>query len=107
MVGKPQFTPTFSFGNVAQIGITVAAMAVAWGNFQTKVSNNAEQVHTVIQAIEDASDEAQRDKEALGARIRYLEAQSARTDERYNLILQMISEMKTQVNELTKMQISR
>lgn len=117
---RPEFTPSISLGNIITLGMGVMAMAVGWGVIQTKVTHlenfqerSEERITARMEAQADFNkhmDErlrivekrsAQTKSSGLQSRVRKLEDMSARTDERYGLILTMMSELKNQVGALT------
>lgn len=101
-IGKPEFTPTISIGNIVQICSTIAIIAVGWGYLQQKVAANTGQYERISTMIELEFQQAKRDDEAVAARVRELETQSARMDERFTLILTLMGELKQQVSELPR-----
>lgn len=100
---KLEFTPTLSFGTIVQIVIVIVGCAVAWGLLQAKVEHSKETFDYRVFQITSELKNYILEADALAARIRILENQSARSDERFTLILTMITEIKDQVGELSKL----
>ena len=82
---------TTKISGLIPIVSVIVAMALGWGELRNQVTSQEkfrEELTTYTNKMED--------------RIRYLESQGARMDERFNLILQGVTELKTQLNDLSE-----
>lgn len=89
MPPKPEFTKQISFGQVVQILVLVAGF---WGGYvllQKQSEDNAE-------AIQDARSE----RVALELRIRSVENQQARADERFSNILSYLARIDSRLERI-------
>lgn len=89
MPPKPEFTKQISFGQVIQILVLVAGF---WGGYvllQKQSEDNAE-------AIQDARSE----RVALEIRIRSVENQQARADERFSNILGYLARIDSRLERI-------
>ena len=99
---KPAFTPSISFGNLLTLATIVVAVGIAWGQVTSSIeserslrSQNQEQV---IEAVSGIS----RDNEKMEQRVRNLEQQQARIDERFTMMITLLTDLKTEVSRLTQ-----
>ena len=82
---------TAKISGLIPIVSVIVAMALGWGELRNQVTAQEkfrEELTTYTSKMED--------------RIRYLENQGSRMDERFNLILQGVTELKTQINDLSE-----
>jgi len=80
MPPKPEFTGTISWGQAIQAGVLIIGFTSGYAllQFQTKAAT---------QALEDAQNE----RAKLEIRLRVVETQQARADERFSSILSMLA----------------
>lgn len=92
-----------SLGHLLTVGLAALAFAVAWGEWKAGMVAQDQRIAAeasarqalesrIIEELLKASN-ARREQES---RIRYVEQQAARTDERFTLILSSLSELKAQ-----------
>ena len=82
---------TTKISSLIPIVSVIVAMALGWGELRNQVISQEkfrEELTTYTSKMED--------------RIRYLESQGARMDERFNLILQGVTELKSQIGDLSE-----
>ena len=86
------------------LGASAIAIALAWGEMKSQMTSEETfrkeaiaQLLTEMTRISDAYDK-------LEHRTRMVEEQGARTDERFTMILTLMSELKAQVSALTERQ---
>lgn len=99
---KPSFTSSISFGNLLTILTFVVASAVAWGQLTSEISgernlrtSNQEQIMNMLIDYNKTNDEVEQ-------RVRDLEQQQARSDERFTMLISLMTELKTEVSQLAK-----
>lgn len=102
---KPAFTPSISFGNLLTLATIIVAVGVAWGQVTSSIeserslrSQNQEQV---IEAVSGIS----RDNEKMEQRVRALEQQQARIDERFTMMISLLTDLKTEVSRLAQQEV--
>lgn len=83
------------------LGAAIVAIAVGWGELKTMVENEEKFREDFLKSQDKFQAQVEEDSTKLEDRIRYLESQGARMDERFNLILQGVTELKTQIGELS------
>lgn len=99
---KPSFSSSISVGNVLTIVALVAGVAIAWGRIESKISSESEMRSQQFSTVSAAVESSQHFRGRMDERLRYLEEQVARTDERFTLILTLMSEMKEEIAHLSK-----
>ncbi|MEM9522760.1 MAG: hypothetical protein AAF982_01995 [Pseudomonadota bacterium] len=86
---KPIFTRTISFGNLVQIVLIVVGLAGSWAVMKSDISR-----------IDAAAADAKTIRIAIEARVRVLENQAARSDERYTNLLSNIQAIRDAIARL-------
>lgn len=97
---KPTFKMEISITTVISLLFPLLALAVTWGQFTSR-----------FDAFEAARDESNKriltemngalaSRQQMEQRLRYVEEQVARTDERYTIILEKIMELKENVEDI-------
>lgn len=105
MIKKPELTPSLSFGNIVTLLTLVVGLGVGWGKLQGQVTRLQDQNVLTAKEVQEVSREFRKTQNTLEERIRRQEELNARMDERFTLILSMISEVKSQVTSLTEAQL--
>lgn len=93
---KPVFTRTISFGNMVQIALILIALGGAWATMQGELADMGEDVIAERDRIDDAIEA----RIAVEARVRALEIEAARADERYSQLVAMISTIRDSIVRL-------
>ncbi|WP_320176616.1 hypothetical protein [Roseovarius pacificus] len=86
---KPQFSMTFNFGHLLQIGTVVIAATVGWVTMDARTSSNKESISNM-----------QRDLTQAVARIRSVETSSIRADERLQNIFGLLSRIDARLERI-------
>jgi hypothetical protein len=86
---KPIFTRQFSFGNAVQIGVLLVSLAVVYATLDARSKANTEATLANRQAIA-----------AQELRMRALEQNFARTDERLSSILTLVTRIDAKLERL-------
>ena len=102
---KPELTPSLSFGNIVTLVTLVIGLGVGWGKLQSQVERLQDQNVQTAEKVAEIAAEFKETQGAMEERIRRQEELNARMDERFTLILSMISEVKSQVTSLTEAQL--
>ena len=89
MAERPQFTATISLGNALQIAILLVGLGVGWMTIKAQGEANSSALATAAQ-----------DRSNMEIRIRALENQSARADERFTSILGYLSRIDTRLERI-------
>lgn len=99
---KPVLTPNLSFGNVLTIVTLVVGGAIAWGQLTAQLSAEKDlRLASQIQ-FEQSLDLASDNNSKVEQRLRDLEQQQARVDERFTMILTLMTDLKAQVTKLAE-----
>ena len=94
----PTFTDTFSFGNAIQIFVILVAAAGGWFQLQAQANSTEKSTAALVEATRDATTARQ----ALEVRVRALETQVARSDERFSSILGYLSRIDTRLERIER-----
>jgi hypothetical protein len=86
---KPEFTWQFNLGHLLQVGATLVAVAVGWSVLDTRSQSNATAIAAIHVQLRDSEN-----------RLRVVEIQVTRADERYNAILDMLSRIDTRLERI-------
>lgn len=86
---KPQFSMSINLGHVLQIMSLVVAMVVGWMQLEARTSANAEKIERI-------------EKEAAQERprLRALEREVARSDERFSSILAYLTRIEARLEKM-------
>jgi outer membrane murein-binding lipoprotein Lpp len=95
---RPRFSPQISLGNVIQIGLLVVGMAVGWTQLQSAVDGNTRAIDGLGQVVEARRLRA----DAMEARVRALENEAARADERFSNILTMLARIDSKLERIER-----
>ena len=96
---RPVFTRTISFGNVVQIATLLLAVGAGWATLNGELGNVGEDVEAVSARVDDGA--AQR--AAVEVRVRALEIEAARADERYSQLVTMIAAIRDSIIRLEQL----
>ncbi len=91
----PKFTGQISVGNLIQIAILVFGLGVGWTTLQAADREHAQSITLNASQIKEIEQARQRALE----RLRALEQDNARDDERISLILQILARIEAQLEE--------
>lgn len=80
MTTKPTFTSQISLGNWITIGALVATLAVGWGVMQTQQASNQLSIAEIDAELA-----------SIRVRVRKLETEDARSQERYSALLNLLN----------------
>lgn len=99
---KPTFTTSISFGNIITIVSFIVAGGIAWGQLTSEIASERDMRSVsqdqLVQQVKTSGDE----KDKIEARVRDLEQQQARIDERFTMLISLMTDLKTEVSQLTK-----
>ncbi|MBR9764412.1 MAG: hypothetical protein GYB53_13020 [Rhodobacteraceae bacterium] len=96
MAGKPEFTPTISFGNLVQIVLILLGGAGAFYAMRAQTETNASEIARSAVELKEARAEQNR----LEARVRALENEQARADERFSSILGLLARIDARLERI-------
>ena len=85
----PTLTSQISLGNLLQMGVTLAALAFGWAMLDARSATNAVAIVKL-----------QEENNAFESRLRGLETQVARADERYVAILDMLARIDKRLERI-------
>lgn len=91
MPPKPQFTPNISFGNVVQIALLAVGFGGGYAMIEESTSDN-----------EAAIALAKSERGAMELRLRTLEMQQARADERFTSVMQSLARIEGKLERIEK-----
>ena len=105
---KPVYqAPVFSMGNIIALIVPLVSIAIAWGQMSMRVDSMVKSQTEFVQRMDTDIRSAAQFRAALEQRLRVVEQQNIRNDERFSLILSTMTELKAQVTALTKSSIKR
>jgi hypothetical protein len=84
------------------LGAAVVAIALAWGELRTQMRLEQKFREEAISQVSQELNRIGASYDKLETRARELEEQGARIDERFSMILSLMTELKTQVTALTQ-----
>lgn len=98
---------TTKITNLLPLGGAIVAIALGWGEMKSQmVAEQKFREDAFLKMNQELSRSAAL-YDKLEGRIRELEAQGARVDERFTLLLTLMSEMKAQVSALNEKSLGR
>lgn len=80
----------------------IVALALAWGELRTQMRSEQKFREDAISQVSQELTRIGTSYEQLETRARALEEQGARIDERFSMILSLMTELKAQVSELSR-----
>lgn len=80
----------------------IVALALAWGELRTQMRSEQKFREDAILQVSQELNRIGASYDKLETRARELEEQGARIDERFSMILSLMTELKAQVSELTR-----
>jgi uncharacterized protein HemX len=96
----PSIENKITTGNILTIAALVVAMGVAWGTMQAQLVAMRDRVVT----IEVQADRSRAERQAAMAdqeiRLRAVEASQARSDERFNSVLQILGRIEARLERI-------
>lgn len=90
MPPAPEFTPTISFGNVIQILVFVVGISGSYFMMSAQAAENARAIDTIIAY-----------NSALEARIRKVEQDQVRSEEKFANILVVLGRIEVQLDRMS------
>ncbi len=84
------------------LGAAVVAIALAWGELRTQMRLEQKFREEAISQVSQELNRIGASYDKLETRARELEEQGARIDERFSMILSLMTELKAQVTALTQ-----
>lgn len=92
----PLFSRQISVGNVLQIGIMIVGLTIGWITMDLRSQGNQEALVTISGDVADL----QTDIDSLDARLRNVETEQARADERFGSILAILSRIDARLERI-------
>lgn len=86
---KPKFTRDISFGQLVQIVVLVAGFAGGYAIIQKQTSDNQRAIVLAAQ-----------DRAAIDTRLRVVEVQQARADERFSSIMSLLGRIDSRLERI-------
>ncbi|TCP43926.1 hypothetical protein [Rhodovulum marinum] len=93
---KPVFTRTISVGNVIQVAVILVGFGGSW----VAMTSDLAAVASDVAAVEEEIDEAAAARLVVEGRVRALEIEAARADERYSQLLANIQAIRDSIARL-------
>lgn len=90
-MARPEFTPAISLGNLIQIAVLLIGLGGAWAVLSTNLDYQASRIAANSAAIRE-----------METRVRTLEADAARADERFTNILALLSRIDNRLERIEK-----
>lgn len=90
-MARPEFTPAISLGNLIQIAVLLVGLGGAWAILSTNLDYQASRIAANSAAIRE-----------IEVRVRTLEANYARSDERYASLLALLSRIDNRLERIEK-----
>lgn len=99
---KPAFTPSISFGNIVTLVTIVVTAGIAWGQIKAEIASekslrSISETH-VAQAVASTVDSNTK----MEQRVRDLEQQQARIDERFTMVITLLTELKSEISRINE-----
>lgn len=93
---KPIFTRNISFGNVVQISILLVGLGSAWATFTADLKDVSDDVASIAGLVAKGGEE----RSSVESRVRALEIEAARSDERYSQLLASLEAIRSAIVRL-------
>lgn len=97
---RPVYKPEISLGTLIQIAVILFTVGVAWSNVDGKTKANAESILRVDAYQRETAARQDRDMQSAKLQIRSLETASARADERYDAIYNLLARIETRLERI-------
>lgn len=108
-MGSPKIDNTVSIGsilNMVGLGITIIGLIVgitmSWSQMDSQMASEKTFREEAVKQITQTINSAAQSRDKLEARIRILEEMTARSDERFSMLLSMMSEMKIDISKIAE-----
>lgn len=92
----------FSVGNLVTIVVLIATTSGAWYSTQHQVVANKDATNALAASIRSESEARSKADSALEVRVRPLELQAARSDERFNSVLQVLGRIEARLERMER-----
>jgi hypothetical protein len=93
---SPIFLRSISVGNVIQIGVMIIGLTVGWITMDMRSQGNTQ----ALQALGTDITSIQDDIDGFDARMRVVETEQARADERFGSILSLLSRIDARLERI-------
>lgn len=97
---SPFFSRQISVGNVLQIGVMIIGLTVGWITMDLRSQGN----HQALSEIGVDMQDLQEDLDTLDVRLRNVETEQARADERFGSILAILSRIDARLERIEESQ---
>lgn len=89
-----------SVGSLINLGALVVAVAVGWGVMAERGQHTREGMDSLTRTLGQEVNARRESQQSLDARIRALESAQARSDERFNSVLQVLGRIEARLERL-------
>lgn len=106
-MSRPTFKPEISLGTLVQIAVILVTVAVAWQDVRSKTIANADAIVRNDSYQREISLRQEREIQAAKQQIRVLETSSARQDERYAAIFDLLGRIDARLERIEEAENGR
>ena len=90
MSARPTFSPNISLGNALQIVTMIVMVVAGYVVIDQRSTANTDAIRELSDDLRDVTRDGQVQREGIAVRVRYLETQAARVDERYSAMMGLL-----------------
>ena len=98
----PEIDKKISWMNLTTIGVIVVGGVGSWYTTSAQVKENSKTMTETLKKLETETAARVGDAKALDVRLRVVELSSARTDERFNAVLQGIGRIEARLDRMER-----
>lgn len=96
----PRIDQNISLGSIINLAALLAAVAVAWGVLSERSAATEKDISALSSALEREGSNRRGQDAALEARIRQVESNLARAEERNNAVLQVLGRIEARLERI-------
>jgi septal ring factor EnvC (AmiA/AmiB activator) len=96
-MAEPRLRWDFSFGNIVNLVALIIAVGVSWGVMSERSTASQKQVQALETTLTNMISQKQTEDAKLELRVRNLETNQARADERLSSILQVLGRIEARL----------
>lgn len=100
MAVRDRFRPDISLGAIIQIVVLIVGMAIGWAVMDTRSKSNADAIESVKTQIERLPSEIEGKTGRLDERVRTLENNAARSDEKFANLISLLTRLDAKLERI-------
>lgn len=102
MTSLPTLPPIISAGNLLTIATVIVTAGIGWGQLTSKISSEEAMRATLVEQVNIKLDADNASRNAIEQRVRVLEEKAARIDERFTMLISLMTDLKHDVSMLAQ-----